>query len=91
MRARIPDRPVKPPGRNWAQAFQKRHPELKARRVRALDWNRHDKNIYDKIIHWFEVMGKELQNPDVVPENIYNMDETGIMLSLAHLREGPCQ
>ena len=31
------DRPIKPPGRNWAQAFQKRHPELEARRSRALD------------------------------------------------------
>lgn len=28
---------VKPPGRNWAQGFERRHPELKARRVRAID------------------------------------------------------
>jgi len=29
--------------------FYKRHPELKAKRVKALDWNQHDNNIYDKI------------------------------------------
>ena len=50
-----------------------------------MDWNRHDNNIYDKITYWFEVI-KELRRPDIrpdiVPENVYNMDETGIMLSL---------
>jgi hypothetical protein len=68
----------KPPGRNWPRAFEKRHPELRARRSRALDWDRY--NIYDKVVHWFDVIGKVLQT--VVPENVYNMDETGIMLSM---------
>ena len=39
------DRPAKPPNKNWAKAFENRQPELRARRVKALDWNRHDKNI----------------------------------------------
>lgn len=43
-------------------------------------WERHEKNIYDKITHWFEVVGKVLQDPAVLPENVYNMDETGVML-----------
>jgi hypothetical protein len=54
------DRPRKPPGKNWAKALEKRHPELKARRVKALDWNRHEKNIYMKITDWFEKIGKLL-------------------------------
>jgi hypothetical protein len=33
-------------------------------------------------VHGFEVIGKVLQNPDVVPGNVYNMDETGVMLSM---------
>ncbi|KAF2683359.1 hypothetical protein K458DRAFT_255380, partial [Lentithecium fluviatile CBS 122367] len=45
------DRLVKPPGKNWAKAFERRHPETAARRVTALDWNRHDKNIAAKITH----------------------------------------
>jgi hypothetical protein len=73
---------IKPPGKNWPQAFHKRHPELKAKRVKALDWNRHDNNIYDKTVHWFEVIGKELHDPVILPENVYNMDETGVMLSM---------
>jgi hypothetical protein len=49
----IEDRPRKPPGKNWPKALEKRHPELKARRVKALDWKRHEKNIYEKITDWF--------------------------------------
>jgi len=76
------DRPVKPPGRNWAKALDNRHPVLKARRAKALDWNRHEKNTYGKITHWFEVIEKVLQDPAILAENVYNMDETGVMLSM---------
>ncbi|KAM0703871.1 hypothetical protein Q7P35_008876 [Cladosporium inversicolor] len=75
------DRPQKPPGKNWAKALEKRHPELKAKRVKALDWDRHEKNIYPKIEDWFELIGKVLEGPDILSENVYNMDETGVMLS----------
>ena len=77
-----PDTPNKPLGKNWAQAFEKRHPELRARTVRPIDWKRHSNNIHDKITQWFEVIGKVLQDPAVLPENVYNMDETGVMLSM---------
>jgi len=73
---------INPPGKNWPQAFHKRHPELKPKKVKAIDWNRHDRNIYDKITHWFEVIGKELHDPIIAPENVFNMDETGVMLSM---------
>ena len=49
-------RPLKPPSHNWAKALEKRHPILLARRVKALNWDRHEKNIYRKIIHWYEVI-----------------------------------
>jgi hypothetical protein len=48
--------------------------------VRAIDWKRHENNIYDKITHWFKVIGKVLQDPAILPENVYNIDETGVML-----------
>jgi len=57
------DRPLKPPDRDWAKALEKRHPELIARRVEALDRNRHEKNTYRKITHWFEVTKKVLRDP----------------------------
>jgi hypothetical protein len=43
-------RSVKPPGKNWARAFEKQHPELKAQRVRSIDWKRHEIHIHDKVI-----------------------------------------
>ena len=75
-------RPLKPPNKNWARAFEKRHPDTQARRVTALDWNRHEKNTYWKISHWFEVIGRLLRDPAILAENVYNMDETGVMLSM---------
>lgn len=75
-------KPVKPPGKNWARAFEKRHPELKARTVRPIDWKRHGNNIHGKITQWFEVIGEVLRDPAILPENVYNMDETGVMLSM---------
>jgi hypothetical protein len=74
-------RPSKPPGKNWAQAFGKRHPELKAKRVRSIEWNCHEIHIYDKVEEWFGVIGKVLDDWTILPENVYNMDETGVMLS----------
>ena len=31
---------------------------------------------------WFTIIGKELANPLILAENIYNMDETGVLLSV---------
>jgi hypothetical protein len=28
------------------------------------------------------MIGEQLQNPDILPKNVYNMDEIGIMLSM---------
>lgn len=82
-RARPPkDRPLKTPGKNWSKAFGKRNPETAARRVTAMDWDRHDNNIADKMTHWFEVIGRVLRDPAILAENVYNMDETGVMLSM---------
>ncbi|KAF5018491.1 hypothetical protein F66182_9526 [Fusarium sp. NRRL 66182] len=47
--------------------------------IAALDWKRYD--IREKVIHWFEAIKIVLENPDVLQENVYNMDETGVMLS----------
>ena len=61
---------IHPPGKNWAQGFYKRHPELKSRRVKPLDWNQHDNNIFDKVTLWFDVIGKELHEPAILPQNV---------------------
>jgi hypothetical protein len=37
----------------------------------------HDTTSMKKPSQWFTVIGRELHNPAIVPENVYNMDETG--------------
>jgi hypothetical protein len=78
FRRLVTDRPSKPLGKNWVLAFKQRHPELTVKRMRALDLNRYD--IYEKIEYWFAMIGKELRKPDIKPENVWNMDETSVML-----------
>lgn len=62
-------RPSNPPYKGWPQAFYKRHPDLVASKQQALDWRRFD--IYDKVVHWFEVIGPVLQRPDILPGNVW--------------------
>jgi hypothetical protein len=45
------DRPLKPLDRNWAKAFENCHPVLQARRVKPLNWDCHEKNIYRKVMY----------------------------------------
>jgi hypothetical protein len=60
-----------------------RHLELCARRLKAIDWTRVDVNIYNKAERWFEVISEQLSKSDVLPANMYNMDETGVILGRA--------
>ena len=54
------DKANKSPGQKWARCFAKRHPEIKARTVKPIDWNRHEKYMYEKMIHWFKVIEEVL-------------------------------
>lgn len=79
-RSSMPDESIKPPGKNWPQGFYRRNPQLKSRRMRAIPWDRHDHSIYAKVHEWFSIIGKELSDSSILPENVYNMDETGVIL-----------
>lgn len=68
------------PSKNWPQGFHRHHPQLEAEKVRPLDWARYD--IYDKVVEWFTMTSKELSDPAIVLDNVYNMDDTGVLLSV---------
>ncbi len=57
------DDDIRPPGKNWPQAFYKRHPELKAMQMKAPDLERLEHNIHEKVVDWFTIIGTELANP----------------------------
>ena len=77
-------KPVGIPSKKRVRAFYKRHPKVQPRRLKTLDLERHDTNIYDKAAEWFDIIDKELHAPNILQENVYNMDETGVMLSAPH-------
>ncbi|KAK5332174.1 hypothetical protein LTR98_011685 [Exophiala xenobiotica] len=76
------DDTLEPPGKHWPQYLYAHHPELKARRLKAIDWARANESIYEKVAQWFDMIGKELSNDGILRENVYNMDETGVLLGL---------
>jgi hypothetical protein len=45
-----------------------------------MTWDRHDHTIYPKVTEWFSIISEELARPNVLAENVYNMDETGVLL-----------
>lgn len=50
--------------------------------MKAIDWDKHDCDIYNKVIDWFAVIEKELASPAILPENTYNIDKTGVLLNV---------
>jgi hypothetical protein len=66
--------------KGWPQAFNKRRPELDASKQQPLDWRQFD--IYDNIVHWYDVIGPVLQRSDILPCNVWNYDETDTLLSM---------
>ncbi|KAJ6117814.1 hypothetical protein N7523_005565 [Penicillium sp. IBT 18751x] len=72
---------AKQPSPSSVRGFLRRHPKVKARRSKPIDWKRHDYNIRSKVEEWFSVIGSELHDPAIDPANVYNMDKTGVMLS----------
>ncbi len=73
---------IKSPRKNRPQAFCKRHLELKTTRMKVIDCDRYNRNIYNKAVDWFAVIGKELASSVVLSKNTYNIDETGVLLSV---------
>ncbi|KAJ5389207.1 uncharacterized protein N7496_000275 [Penicillium cataractarum] len=52
------------------------------RRLGAIDWKRDYRQIEDTVRHWFAVIGRQLADPSILLENVYNMNETGVLLSV---------
>ena len=73
---------IQPLGKNWPQGFYKRNAEVKAQMMKPIDRKRHDHSVYEKVVDSCSVVRTLLDNPTVFVENVYSMDETGVILSL---------
>jgi hypothetical protein len=68
---------IQPLGERWIYNFLNRHPELKARRSRALDQARKDAVDHNTLQHWFELYQTIKLAYNIADDDTYNMDEKG--------------
>ena len=70
-------------GKNWIDRFVKRHQmELITRWSTGIDRSRHIADSISKYDLYFKLLGRKLKEYNIVPQNIYNMDEKGFLLGV---------
>jgi len=70
-----------PTGKNWVQRFIKRHLDLKATITDSIEFGRMKDVTREVVENWFKVFREVVDKEGIHTENIYNVDETGYILS----------
>lgn len=65
---------------NWSQRFLQRHPHLKSRFVALLDKDRVCSEDLEQILRFFELFKSTKAEYNVHDNDVYNMNEKGIMI-----------
>lgn len=66
-------------GHNWLERFYQRHSDvIKKKKRRLIIYKKILTNRLDEIEHWFRRLHRVIQVRQISPNNIYNMDETGL-------------
>ena len=73
---------LNPIGVNWTQKYLKRHPQLKSRFVPLLDKSRVLSEDLDQISRFFELFRTTKERYNIHDNDVYNMDEKGIMMGV---------
>jgi transposase-like protein len=72
----------KKPSKNWATRFVARHrAQIDARYLNTLDLARHKADSRASYKYYFHVLGARMKEYDILPENMYNIDEKGFLIS----------
>jgi DDE superfamily endonuclease/Tc5 transposase DNA-binding domain len=71
-------------GHNWTHRFIQRHPNLRTKIGKKIDHLRFDNTAPALLQDWFNRLQIVLRENKIKPENIYNVDETGIALGVCH-------
>ena len=70
-------------GKSWVSRFLRRHQnELVSKWTLGLDHNRARADSAYKYAKYFELLRKKLEQYQVEPQNIYNMDEKGFLIGI---------
>jgi len=66
-------------GKHWVSRFLARHPSLQSKVAKSIEAAR--KEVTEKQLQsWFTTFKRVIDEHGIVPENVYNMDETGCPL-----------
>ena len=71
-------------GKNWLSRFIQRHPEVASKVGRKIDTRRVDNTTSEALETWFTRLRSIQMQYNVLPQNIWNMDESGIALGVCH-------
>jgi hypothetical protein len=72
----------KPVGEIWPKRFRKRHPDLKMKKATGLEKARAKALNQFAVDEFFDMLTDVIQEYNITPGNIYNMDEKGIQLGI---------
>ncbi|KAG7666264.1 uncharacterized protein J8A68_000195 [[Candida] subhashii] len=67
-------------GTKWFYRFRKRHPDIHLKRLKSMPKGRMEGSKYEKLEAWFEKFENTVKSLNILPENIYNMDETAVQV-----------
>jgi hypothetical protein len=71
------------PGIHWPGRFIKRHEsELLFRYTTGIDSSQKRADSAAKYTLYFELLARKIEEYDIQPENIYNMDEKGFLIGV---------
>jgi hypothetical protein len=71
----------KTPSKNWVTRFVARHKDqLDARYLNTLDLARHKADSKASYEYYFDILSARIKKYDILPENMYNMDEKGFLI-----------
>jgi hypothetical protein len=79
QRGSVPSQPI---GQKWVYNFVKRHDEIKTAFSRRYDYQRAKTEDPKVLREWFESVKATIQQHGILPDDIYNFDETGFAMGL---------
>jgi len=69
-------------GGSWPKRFVKRHPDLKMKKTTGLEKARAKALNQFAVNRFFDMLTDVIEEYNIIPGNIYNMDEKGIQLGI---------
>lgn len=67
-------------GKDWVARFMSRHPQLKSARRKCIEAARLKDVSVERLTKWFDDLRGIIEEHNIEPENLYNMDETGFAI-----------